>query len=296
MHDLAGLLAQKFIARTDVKARQTAKGDYMPVQHCPVCRRSYCSHEEAKVREGWKRSDINAHLAGQVTYGHYLLSPKDECKFFVFDIDLIKEIGSGPDRYRFTSDPAEDPYNDKNEYLGGLVDYYPREVWLNRAHPSRDWLKIQLKLVAHELARKIQDELGLQAAVTYTGAKGMHVYGFTGLIPAKDAREGAQIILDSLAESHLGGVMPHRGENFFRFSNQDPINGQPNVEIEMFPKQGSLDGKDLGNLCRLPLGVNLKNPKDPTFFVDMTTDMMTLKPVDPVWALTTSDVFKVPGE
>jgi hypothetical protein len=64
----------------------------------------------------------------------------------------------------------------------------------------------------------------------------------------------------------------------------------------VFPKQDSLAGKDLGNLMRLPLGRNLKNPKDPTFFIDMTTPMGVMSPIDPVYALTTETPWKKPNE
>lgn len=304
--DLSGLLAQKFIARKDVKARQNAKGEYMPVQHCPVCSRSYCNHEEPKVREGWKRSDIQEHLAGQATYGHYLLNENDQCKFFAFDIDLdkpdlweredstIKPVYPFP--YRITENANPELWGHNGEFLGETIEFNPREAWLDRGHPAREWMKLQLKLVAHNLASCIMNTLEIPCAVTYTGAKGLHVYGFTGLVSAADAREGAQIVLEDLANTALGKVYPIKGDVFYRFENQHVELGQPNITIEVFPKQTSLDGMSLGNLMRLPLGVNLKNPKDPTFFVDMAARLNDLKKVDPVWALSTDNVFKVPGE
>ena len=147
-------------------------------------------------------------------------------------------------------------------------------------------MKTQLKTIAHTLMSIARKELDLPVACTYTGAKGLHVYAFTGLISAADCREGIGIILDGLADKSVGPVSLFRGSNFYRFDNQDPWLGQPNITIEVFPKQDSLEGKDLGNLMRLPLGRNLKNPKDPTFFVDMTAALSDLKPLDPVYALT----------
>jgi hypothetical protein len=306
MTDLASLLAQKFIARPDVKAVQNRRGEYMPVQHCTECGRGFCDHESEKVRERWTRTDIDAHLTGQKTYGHYLLNQDSKCKFFAFDIDLdkpglwekddpsIKPVYPFP--YKITDNAADDPWGANGEFLGEEVEFDPRQAWLDRAHPARDWMKRQLKTVAHVLAKSIIDTLGLPAAVTYTGAKGMHVYGLTGLIPARDAREGAQIILDDLANTSLGEVYPIRGDVFYRTKNQDVETGQPNITIEVFPKQTSLDGMSLGNLMRLPLGVNLKNPKDPTFFVDMASGLTSLKGVDPTWALSTSNIFRAPGE
>ena len=40
-----------------------------------------------------------------------------------------------------------------------------------------------------------------------------------------------------------------------------------------------------GNLMRLPLGVNRKNPTDPCFFVDRTVAYSHLGPADPQKAL-----------
>lgn len=286
MSDLAGLLAKTFIARTDVKAMQNASGEYMPVQHCPDCGRGFCAHTTPKAREAWKRADIEAHLSGQKTYGHYLLNGNDQCKFFGFDIDLDKP-GLWPDvtpvypfPYRVTADMRdEDLYKE-------ILEFHPRDAWINRSHAARGWMKWQLKQVAHALVSQIRSELEIPVAVAYTGAKGLHVYGLTGLMSATDVREGAQIVLDSLVETSLGAVSAVKGDCFYRFDNQDPIKGQPNLTIEVFPKQDSLDGKDLGNLMRLPLGRNLKNPKDPTFFVDMTSALADIRPLEPVYALT----------
>lgn len=305
MTDLAGLLAKTFIARTDVKAMQNASGEYMPVQHCETCGRGFCQHNTPKVREAWRRINIQDHLDGNKTYGHYLLNGNDQCKFFAFDLDLDKpglwpdvtpvypfpyDILNGTDprdpfllnRYKFEDDKMivdEDLYKE-------IREFHPRDAWLDRGHPARRWMKLQLKQVAHVLVSKIRSELEIPVAVTYTGAKGLHVYGLTGLMSASDVREGAQIVLDSLAESPLGAVSAVKGDCFYRFDNQDPIEGQPNLTIEVFPKQDTLDGKDLGNLMRLPLGRNLKNPKDPTFFVDMTSALADIKPLEPVYALT----------
>lgn len=266
MTDLAGLLAKMYIARTDVKAVQRSNGEYNP------------------IRENWTRKDIEAHIAGERTLGHYLLSAEDKCKIIAFDLDLDDvEILK-----RF--DPNLNCAYQKPDANGmptdEIVDFDPRSAWLDRGHPGRKAMKLQLKTVAHALVRIARNELDLPVACTYTGAKGLHVYAFTGAIPAADAREGIDIILSALADTSLGAVHLFRGSNFYRFDNQDPVGGQPNITIEVFPKQDSLEGKDLGNLMRLPLGRNLKNPKDPTFFVDMTSALSDIKPLDPVYALT----------
>lgn len=259
-NELANLLAKKFIARPDVKARQY-DGGYVPV-------------EKDGHRSPWTRQDLLDHLEGKQTFGHYLLSQDDNCKLFVFDVDLEKE---GEYDVDFPNGNNEDPFR--------LEGFNPREAWLDRAHPARAYMKLQFREIAHRLGRAIETELEIPWAVAYSGGKGIHVYGFTGLMPASDVKDGALMVIESLPT-----IESLRGQNFFKDTSF------PNMSIEVFPKQSSLNGKDLGNLCRLPLGRNLKNPKDPTFFIDMTAPMGSLVPLDPEYALTTPSQWKKPGE
>lgn len=255
-NELANLLAKKFIARPDVKARQY-DGGYVPVEN------------KDGHRFPWTRQDLLDHLEGKQTFGHYLLSQDDNCKLFVFDVDLEKEGTWEP----LDAEPGT-PWN-----------FDPRAAWLDRAHPARPYMKYQFRMLAHRLGKAIETELEIPWAVAYSGGKGLHVYGFTGLLPAGDVRDGALMVIESLPT-----IQTLRGQNFFKDTDF------PNMSIEVFPKQSSLNGKDLGNLCRLPLGRNLKNPKDPTFFIDMTAPMGSLVPLDPEYALTTSSQWKKPGE
>lgn len=270
MSDEATLLAQKFIARRDVKAIQHSDGSWSP--HTDTGRR-----DGTKLK--WRMSDINAHLAKTQTFGHYLLDEDSKCKLFAFDIDLEK---NQPDDTK------------PNKFIGSWVDnegqvqfFDAREAWLDRRHPARETLKIAMMQTAYTLGTIIREDLDLPCAVAYSGGKGVHVYAFTGLIDAKDAREGASIVLETFGEFE-----PTRGDNFWRDTNQRLENITRNLTIEVFPKQDSLDGKTLGNLMRLPLGRNLKNPKDPCFFIDMTQGLTTMKPIDPVLALTTDSAWR----
>ena len=135
-------------------------------------------------------------------------------------------------------------------------------------------MKLQFKEIAHQLLRGIVEELEIPCAAAYSGGKGIHVYGFTGLSDAWQVHEGAQIVLDAIGE-----FKPLRGEHFFEHINY------PNLSIEVFPKQTNLSGKDLGNLMRLPLGKNLKAPREPTFFIDMTSPLGEFVPMDAETAL-----------
>jgi hypothetical protein len=262
-NELANLFASRFIARKDVKAIQFADGSWMP--HTDTGR-----HDGTRLP--WKREHLLAHLEGKQTFGHYLLDQDDTCKLFCFDVDLEK------------SDPAKNIWQTWVDDEGKTWQMDAREAWRDRSHPARPYMKVQFKEIANKLLRGVYENLGIPCAAAYSGAKGIHVYGFTGLMSAADARDGAEIVLEA-----LGGFTPSKGTNFFTNERW------PNLSIEVFPKQTSLAGKDLGNLLRLPLGRNMKT-KDPTFFIDMTAPLAELRPVDALWALTTDSPWKRPGE
>jgi hypothetical protein len=269
--EVEDLIAKKFIARSDVKAIQFKNGNWSPHQEF-----NSATGKHDGPRIPWRRQDLNAHVTGEATYGHYLLDTDSTCKLFAFDIDLEKS-GILPFGENWTD------FREVEDLRG---------AWLDRAHPARDWMKYQFKTIAHRLMRYIGDELDLHTAAAYSGGKGIHVYGFVedGLkIPAEEFREGAVFAMNDLNFEAVKGV------NFFKSKETDPESGFPNLSLELFPKQGSLDGKDLGNLMRLPLGRNLKS-SDPTFFLDMTTPLADFRPVDPVWALTTDNPWKRPGD
>jgi len=296
--DLAKLLAKLFIQRSDVKAVQLdraggglSQGDWFPdirikrdgSPHLPV---------------GFNMGHLLAHLAGERTYGHYLLDDDSNCKLFAFDIDLEKsgsyvnlpDWNSFPDSIQTVED-EEIWYveNTVTTIVDGKSNYNLRDVWVDRsksAAPARTWLKYQMHHLAHIIASKVV-ELNIPCAVAYSGSKGVHVYGFTGTMPAEEVRAGAILILDKIGEFE-----PLRGSNFFRHKNDDPIHGFRNFSVEVFPKQTTMDGKNLGNLMRLPLGTNWKNPKDPTFFLDMTTALSDFRPVtDPIRLLREGNPF-----
>jgi hypothetical protein len=252
------LLAAKFIARKDVKAVQHNSGKWSPHQEY-----NELTGRNDGPRIGWRRRDLTEHIAGTSTFGHYLLDTSGQCKLVAFDIDLEK-TGHVPDTDAWGT-PDEPHWFEENDLRG---------AWLNRAHPQRTFFKYQFRMLAEKLTRAAWEELELPVAVAYSGAKGIHVYCFTGLISGEEARRAGRIILDS-----VGNIEPMRGKCFYKHSEF------PNLSIEMYPKQESLDGKDLGNLLRLPLGRNLKS-SDPTFFIDLTAPLTELRPIDAEIALT----------
>lgn len=261
--ELENLIASRFIARTDVKAQQFDAGGYTPVRTRPV--------PPAQVGENipWQRQDITNHLAGVQTFGHYLVNTDDTCKLFAFDID-IDQSGMLPEAYDIEAGGWHT--------FGDVTDL--RNAWLDRAHFARTYMKMQFNLVAQQFAKTVKEMLNLDVACAYSGAKGVHVYGFLPKqLTADQARQGGLLVLEQLQWE------PSSGQNFFKSTDDDPTSGFPNLTVELFPKQDSLAGKDLGNLMRLPLGINRKNA-DPTFFFGFNGPLNTLTPVDSVQALT----------
>lgn len=259
--ELENLLANKFIARTDVKAIQKPNL-YMPVTH---------NGKPDGEREPWTREDLRDHLAGHRTFGHYMVNNDDECKLFAYDIDLTKTgqwVGIEEDGSWTDMEPKE---------------CEPRRAWLHSECPPhlRRYLTAQLREVAEHLARSVVDILDLPVAIQYSGGKGLHVYAFTGPVSAADAKGAALEVLAS-----AGRYEAWRGEVFWREAVTPDLKlGNNAVEIEVFPKQGSLDGKDLGNLMRLPLGIHRRTGQR-AYFVDCASEVTALPEADPTDAMT----------
>lgn len=242
------LIPKRFISRRDVKAVQHKDGSYTP------------------EREKWKMSDVKAHLSGDRSLGHYLMGEDGTVKLWAFDIDL-KKTGL------WMNITKED------ELLGGGQECNPRELWHQTDHPSREYFTTLLRCMAEGLAiranRLCNGEYPI--AIAYSGNKGLHVYGFTGPVPADEARAEATEVLKS-----FNCFEPSRGTNFWVHTGDAGY--AKNLEIEIFPKQDNLDGKELGNLMRLPLGINAKSGQE-AFFIDTRCGYNQLKKYDPMKAL-----------
>ena len=271
--DLAKLISKKFIQRPDAKAEQSHGGAWHPVRELD---------EHGKMTGPnipWKMGDLRAHLNGTRTFGNYMVDQENNVKLFVLDIDL-DDVGTwvqwpylGADSPEATAKYfTEDQGRNDEAFMNDSIihESRPREEWHNRKHPARAWYKIQLRHLSDLLKRAIEKELGIQTAIAYTGNKGLHVYGFTGTMPASQAREGALLALEAAALIYPGNtdVQPHKGKNFYKFSDDDPHSKFTNMTVEIFPKQETLSNGGYGNLVRLPLGRNLKHPRDECFFID----------------------------
>lgn len=261
--ELPMLLARMFVARTDVKAVQDSAGAYRP------------------DRSRWTRRDFRDHVAGTKTFGHYVCDQDSNTKVIVFDIDFEKE-GLWVEHPDVSQSPAD--ITEANAWYDQHVQLHqsnPRGDWTNRRHPGRQYYKTCLRTMVEMISSAVQKQLEIPVVSAYSGNKGAHVYGLLGeLTPAAEARAGALLALEyaATAFSNTDKFVATRGSNFYKHTSEDIRLGLQNLSVEIFPKQESMDGKDLGNLVRLPLGVNLKNPKDPCFFIDQRAPHTELVP------------------
>lgn len=244
--DMVRLLGTRFVQRRDVKAVQGEHGKgWYP------------------RREPFTMQDFEDHFTGKQTFGHYLVDEEGNCKLFAFDLDLVKHgrecPGAGCQGCTVPVDGDD----------GETYNVIPREVWQQGTVVDTD-LTFQLRCLAEGLAYRIWRTLGIHTAIAASGHKGVHVYGFTGTMPAESVRQLAVEFLNS-----WGGVFePFKGNVFWRHNH-----AYLPVEIEVFPKQGNLEGKDLGNLMALPLGYHRRTGRF-KHFVSCTEGLNTLPVMD----------------
>lgn len=227
-------LAKRFIARKDAKAVQHSNGSYSP----------------ARKANGelipWTMGDLRKHLRGEVSFGHYLVSKSNTSKLFALDIDLDKQSSK--------------------------INSSPRTVWAGGESEDKCRYRKQLRALGEGLAWRAQRLLGIDMAVSYSGSKGVHVYGFTGEIEAAEARQVALDLLGTFVFKQVNGTNFWKHEYFYE-----------DLTVEVFPKQASIGGDGFGNLMRLPLGRNAKGGE--SFFLDSTAPIDQMLPMDPIEAL-----------
>lgn len=199
------------------------------------------------------RDDLTAHVTKQRTMGHFPVAPDGKCKFFAFDLDLKQTIQWGDETLM------------------------PRDIFQSKEDPLRTTMLVLLQNTALAIARRTYSMFGIHVAASFSGSKGLHVYGLSGECPAAEAREGAFEVLRS-----FGVYVPTRGSNFW---GRADITTDP-IEIEVYPKQDKV-GQDehIGNLIRLPLGVNRKTGW-PGTFLRLDSNPTKLHQLDPIAALT----------
>lgn len=303
-HDSALLgaqIAKTFVARRDVKAVQSRSGAWRPVT---------TDGSTDSERLPWKMGDFRSHVDGTATFGHYVVSKENTAKVFCFDIDLEEKIGQTDDGKPIRPSwsvivPGSENVLDRRGDARSLwkpldpwkwceecgKGWYPNtqparcEVgpglklhthWIGvGANPDTLALTALLQETAWRLAERVRSLLDVPVAVSFSGSKGLHVYGLVGEEPSEDVRAAANYVIGSFER-----YTPSRGSNFFR----DTTDGFDPISIEVFPKQDRLDGKDLGNLIRLPLGINRKSGLGGFFL--QPGPYGYLKELDPMTAMT----------
>lgn len=162
--------------------------------------------------------DIYAHLAGQKSFGHYLVSPENnKTRISALDIDADQES--------------------RDRAVAGDPDVWREIIYM------AEGLAFRAKRLAWEA------KIPITVMLSYGGGKGLHVI----IVHAEEVDAGAargfgEGILGSFQCFHL-----HRGDIFWKHDDfyQD-------LTIEVFPKQTSVKKGQYGNLMRLPFGVNPK--------------------------------------
>lgn len=259
--ELVALLGTRFIERRDVKA----------VMGEPMAGKGGKPLHWQPIREPFTMQDFADHLSGKRTFGHYMVSPEGKTKLFAFDLDLRENKPPVPER----DDPGfEGGYITEDSEPGVVIPCDPRKAWLEENHPAKWYLTQQLRCLAEALAIAVHERMGLDVAMASSGGKGLHVYGFTGPDDAANVRAAALELLNI-----MGCFEPYRGDSFFLHKV-----GLQNISVEVFPKQTTLDGKDLGNLMKLPLGLHRTTGKMGEF-ITAKAPYTELVPMDPMAAL-----------
>lgn len=299
LKEIGNELAKKFVARPEVKAVQWNDKVYSP---------AIDKKTDPPTNLGFTRDDLNNHILGRASFGHYMIDANNQAKLFAFDIDLEKS-GWLPTVFNVNAEDPNDLYDGWQEYplifdaalnRTTTTPGNPRDFWYNRFtkknFAAEHMIKTQFRMLANELARATKELLDIPVAIAYSGSKGVHVYGFTGKSPANEIREAANLVLDSLET-----WKPLRGKNFFTRNPHESDKGDHftacgQFSLEIFPKQDDIGNKEYGNLMRLPLGINKKAPKDKAFFLDPRAPLTEFVEMDPIEALTTNDPWRFPGE
>lgn len=266
--ELIGLLGSRFIERRDVKAvmgePHVDKGG-KPLHWQPI-------------RENFTMQDFRDHLSGKRTFGHYMVSPEGKTKLFAYDLDLRENKEPVERDGEIITPGFEGSYVTEDSEPGESFPCDPRKAWQEDSHPAKWYLTQQLRCLAEALAIAVHERMNLPVAIASSGGKGLHVYGFTGSEEASHVRAAAIELLNV-----MGCFEAFRGESFFLHKC-----AHQNLTIEVFPKQTSLDGKDLGNLMKLPLGLHRDTGRRGEF-ITCKAPFTELRAMDPTEALTVSN-------
>ena len=201
----------------------------------------------------WSRDRLSQHIRGSQTYGHYAING-EHAKFFCFDLDF---------KTKCTLYPEDSPLHN------------PRKHWqeTNGADPYLRWqLRTMADLFTYRIART-----GTRQLATFSGSKGVHVYGFPkpGILQsAASLRKTGQKIMDD-----MGYFFQQRGTSGINYSGNSSCPTIGLFDVELFPKQDAVKNGGYGNLVRMELGIHRKS-NQPGFIIDTgLADSYYLEPV-----------------
>ncbi|AKL88280.1 hypothetical protein GMA3_103 [Gordonia phage GMA3] len=232
---LQNALSKLLISRPDVIAIQRDTGAYNPLDNST-----------------WNRRAMSEHLAGENTYGHYVING-DKAKFFCFDIDFK------------TKCPYYSPENPLHN---------PRKLWMD-TNGNDPYLRWQVRVMADLFCHRI-GITGVRQLATFSGSKGLHVYGFP--YPGQQAPASVLRAMGRQVMDRMGYFFTDRSGSGVNFDGNpnDPTVGL--FQVELFPKQDSVPDGGYGNLVRMELGINRKSMQ-PGFVIDTLADSYYLEPV-----------------
>lgn len=198
-----------------------------------------------RVTEPMKMGHLIRHVLGEQSIGHYLIEPvSNTTKVFAFDIDADKEHEDiDPETGKKRHNPARD-----------MALAFDPDIWT------------RMLSLAHGLASWARTWYDVRAMVSFGGGKGLHVIcAVRKRMSAEAAGLAAQTILSD------GGFEVFRGDIFWKSE------AWPDLTVEVFPKQQSVEADGFGNLMRLPLGTNAKTG-NMSYFIP--AEVMSLGTID----------------
>lgn len=227
------MLGDLLIARKDVKAVEFSDGTGWRPDESP-----------------FTIGDFRAHIAGKRTLGTYMVGSDSRVKFFALDIDLLKDGKEGP--YYLLDEDDSDPTTTTR--VDGVLQIDepqigPIESALHDPDaPAYRWVRVVLRAQIDAFQGIVREQFGLESLAVLTGG-GAHV-----LVPLPEPTHAKRIRSDVIDVMRQTGFTEFRGKNFFVSEGSDPNTATTTIEI--FPKQDDMEGKNFGNLIRLPLGIH----------------------------------------
>lgn len=223
------------------------------------------------------------HIEGRETVAVPLQNEANQVKFFAIEL-LLADVEEGP--------RVPTAYDDDGVVWAGWSTFDVRDHWMRRVPEpavARKAMKYFFHLAARNMVRTIEESLGSVACAVYAPPYSVVVYGLAGLMPAGRAQKAAEIILESQGwVPYVKNTGSYMHAN--RYSKEDPESGFPCLEARIFPHR-IWEPIEMWSAKKLPLGRDLRSPKDRGFFLDLRYALTELIPRDAVDALALQSQF-----